>query len=314
MLLSALAERGDIPQVPEVLVGTGPTAARPTAKLLEDVAGTYLAAGAAVRVVARPDGTLGTENLVKGTWVPGPYRYTYRSDGQFWATDAPYSSLSLQRGWGRTYLVLQRLAGSGQYRVNFILGQRVTSASDASSVWHQRLDETWLNVNERPDSILWHPEPTLSLTTIPGLPGILWIDGGIWSQPVDARTSDDRAAMFLQIPQLYGRDLNDLRVIEESGEEWVTFGSSTFRPASGVPALALGPNAVTVGPDGYADWRTVPAAMSITVSGATAWKAYGADAALIVDGDSATSPVLVPNGGRIVVFGPPGTTIGVDAA
>jgi hypothetical protein len=49
-------------------------------------------------------------------------------------------------------------------------------------------------------------------------------------------------------------------VIEHHGaEDWVRWSGGLFRPADAVPTLPAGENTVTFGPEGYGEWRRVPA-------------------------------------------------------
>ena len=64
--------------------------------------------------------------------------------------------------------------------------------------------------------------------------------------------------MMLIIPQLNGRDLDDLDIVERDGAEWVRFGSYMHQPLASVPVLPRGAtDEVTIGPEGYAEWRAV---------------------------------------------------------
>ena len=57
---------------------------------------------------------------------------------------------------------------------------------------------------------------------------------------VDPSTSDTVATMMLVIPQLSGRDLNDLDIVVRDGVEWTRFGSYMHMPLDAVPVLPSG--------------------------------------------------------------------------
>ena len=64
--------------------------------------------------------------------------------------------------------------------------------------------------------------------------------------------------MMLIIPQLNGRDLDDLDIVQRDGAEWIRFGSYMHQPLASVPVLPSGAtDVVTIGPEGYAEWRAV---------------------------------------------------------
>src|SRR5260370_18049406 len=111
-------------------------------------------------------------------------------------------------------------------------------------------------------------EPRLRLATVPNLDGLIAVRppapapapavGYIDAHIVDASASDTVATMMLIIPQLNGRDLDDLDIVERDGAEWTRFGSYMHQPVVSVPVLPNGAmEVVTIGPQGYAQWRAV---------------------------------------------------------
>ena len=105
---------------------------------------------------------------------------------------------------------------------------------------------------------------------------ILYLDNAA-TTPVDPRGSDDFGYMFIQIPVVNGRDMNDLRVFSRDGEEWIRFGSSRYRPAESLPPLSEGETQIRIGEDAAAQWRSVPADMRLETTGNDAWRAYTPD-------------------------------------
>ena len=311
IVLSALAEKGVIDGLPAPLAGPAPRPEAPTAAQVADIAGIYLAEGAAWRVTSRRDGAMRLSVYSGGQWVTRPTVFTRRSDGQYWATGSAGTALTLTRGWGRTFLVVNQPGGIGHYRENLVLGQRATSVDALSPAWRQRVGQTWLIANERPDSVYWGELPTLTLAEVPGLTGFLWVDNPAAPSPVDPRPSDDVASMFLTVPNAQGRDLNDLRVEPRTDGEWLRFGAALYRPLSSVPAITAGSGAVMIGPDGYVEWRTVPAGGSVMISGNGRWKAFSVDGAPVGAGDADGAEVTVPAGARLALFGPAGAVLQV---
>lgn len=190
----------------------------------------------------------------------------------------------------------------------------------ASVAWIARLSGTWILVNERPDSLSWPTmDPRLRLATTPELNGLIAVrppkEPGFYI--VDPSPSDVVATMMLLIPQLNGRDLNDLDIVVRDGVEWTRFGSYMHMPLEAVAVLPGGATStVTIGPDGYAEWRAVatgstPVGVDIATTGA--WRIYDAAFTSVAAGEGPSETVLPPAGGLayIVLFGQPGQTIEV---
>jgi hypothetical protein len=128
----------------------------------------------------------------------------------------------------------------------------------------------------------------------------------------DATKSDTFAAMFLQIPGFGSRDLEDLQIDTKGAEEWVRFGHGVYRPMDSVPALHAGANAVTIGADGYVEWRKLPNAGVVTIAGATGWRLFSSE--LDPGASGTTSPATVDStvaGSYLALFGAPGATVTV---
>ena len=121
---------------------------------------------------------------------------------------------------------------------------------------------------------------------------------------------------MLVIPGNESRDLNDLEIVVRGGEEWVRWGTLLHRPMETVRSLPLGATTpVAVGPEGYAEWRSIPAvtsATNVSISGGTSWRLYDSDFQLLGNG-AATGQEVVPAGGPgyLVVWGTPGAAVSV---
>jgi hypothetical protein len=197
-----------------------------------------------------------------------------------------------------------------------------------SAAWRARLSSTWLVVNENPDELAWNGmDPRLRLATVPNLDGLIAVrppapaaapaEGHTEAHIVDASASDTVATMMLIIPQVLGRDLDDLDIAERDGAEWTRFGSYMHQPLASVPVLPRGATqVVTIGPEGYAEWRAVasdvtPIQVTITTTGA--WHLYDPAFTTVANGKgSAVTSLPAGNGlGYLTLFGDPGQTITV---
>jgi hypothetical protein len=122
---------------------------------------------------------------------------------------------------------------------------------------------------------------------------------------------DHLGTMFLQIPGGCSRDLEDAVVTQHGAEEWIQWGSTAYRPMGSAPALAAGPNTVTFGAEGYAEWRSLAAAGMLTIAagGASTWRLYGPDLAVLDAGTTFPATVTAPTPRcYLLLFGPAGSS------
>ena len=105
--------------------------------------------------------------------------------------------------------------------------------------------------------------------------------------------------------------------------EWTRFGSYVHRPLDAVPVLPSGATStVTIGPDGYAEWRAVatdstPVRVRIDTTGA--WRIYDSTFTSVASGRGSSQAVLPAASRRgsrahIVLFGDPARTITVTVS
>ena len=105
--------------------------------------------------------------------------------------------------------------------------------------------------------------------------------------------------------------------MERDGGEWTRFGNYMHQPLSSVPVLPNGATeVVTIGPEGYAEWRAVasdvtPVQVTITTTGA--WHLYDPAFTTVANGKgSAVTSLPAGNGlGYLTLFADPGQTITV---
>jgi CubicO group peptidase (beta-lactamase class C family) len=304
ILLNALAERGDIPAVPAPLGTDQPPVATPTQDDINGIVGIYLGTpGLGFRMVRGARETLTLELLRGGEWVPNPVPFTFRSDGAWWPDDPRAQSLKPVTGWGRTYLVVSLPNGYGTTYGEQIVGERVQPAGAIAPEWKSRLGQ-WLFVGEMATSTAWLGTPTTAITRIPGLPGYLNVVG---LSPVDARQSNI-GSMFLQVPLATGRDLDDLLPVKPG---LARMGTVVMVQRDRVAALDAGRNEVTIGKQGYAEWREVDEAVRISVSDAEAWYLYDEDVSLLNYGMKDATGIKAPKDSLLVVFGDSGDVVNV---
>lgn len=293
ILLQALVERGRLAALPQPLSTISTPAATASSTVpVAPMAGIYAAADSIYRLQTRADGTVAMSNYADGLWSDDATILKMRNDGFFSSDTEPLVSYRSVLAQGQHYLTRRTPNGMGHYLRELPWLQKLDAKAPLSAAWENRLGRRWLIVNEPASSwLMMYASPALTLSSVPGLPGFVVTNAdvkGKENQIADASTSDRAARMCLKIPFAFGRDLDDLEIFPRAGEEWVRVGSGVFRPASSVAPLAAGDTLVSIGTEGYAEWRSVAAsttAQTITLSGATAWKLYDSGYNLLSGGD-----------------------------
>jgi hypothetical protein len=335
VLLRALDENGRIAAFPSPLLAVVPPVAPVPDGLLAAIAGEYAQGSSIVQLQPQPDGSLLVSSRSDAGWTPMPpgSPLKYRSDGWFASDQDPLKAFKVVDadllGVPTQYILYRAPAGYGHYLDPIVFTQRVRRRpGNLSAAWRARLSSTWLVVNENPDELAWNGmDPRLRLATVPNLDGLIAVRppapaaapaaGYIDAHIVDASASDTVATMMLIIPQVLGRDLDDLDIAERDGAEWTRFGSYMHQPLASVPVLPRGATqVVTIGPEGYAEWRAVasdvtPVQVTITTTGA--WQLYDPAFTNLANGKgSAVTSLPAGNGlGYLTLFGDPGQTITV---
>jgi CubicO group peptidase (beta-lactamase class C family) len=335
VLLRTLCENGRIAAFPSPLQSVVPPVAPVPDGLLAAIAGEYAIESQIVQLQPQPDGSLLISLRSDAGWTPMPpgSPLKYRSDGWFASDQDPLKAVKVVDadllGVPTQYILNRAPAGYGHYLTFGVFAQRVSRRPrNLSAAWQARLSSTWLVVNENPDELAWNGmDPRLRLATVPNLEGLIAVRWHIDPAPpvpwytdahiVDASGSDTVATMMLIIPQLNGRDLDDLDIVQRDGAEWTRFGSYRHQPLASVPVQPKGvKEVVTIGPEGYAEWRAVasdatPVQITITTTGA--WHLYNPAFTTVANGKgNAATSLPAGNGlGYLTLFGNPGQTITV---
>jgi CubicO group peptidase (beta-lactamase class C family) len=313
-LLAALVEQGRIAALPEVICKDKPLPTQsPSDGDIAQYDGSYSNATDRFRFSFQPDRTIEMSSLVNGAWKSAYQGLKLRSDGWYAADNDAVSAVRFVSENGRSYFVMRQASGNGYYANETMAAEKLPARQAVSDAWRTRMGESWLRVNDNyyaacPDA---DPDPRLSMSTPAALPGYMLAGGQILRDMSPASTSR-LDGMILLIPQSQGRDLMDLAVENWEGQEWLRFGSFLYRPLSGVPSLATGQNTVTIGSDGFSEWRKAGASGSITVNGAAAWKLLDNEFARVASGAGDGSASYSGAGDNyLMVYGDEGATIRV---
>ena len=305
MILHALVERGDLPAMPTKIGTDQPARATPAEADFAKMIGIYVGSGNLYRRITRVDDRLRIDALSDGRWVPGSYTLSYRTDGSWWIDDSFAQSITTMKGWGRTYLISTKPQGYGNAFGQDVVGQRVTSGTSIDKAWRARLGQ-WLYVADVPTSFLWLGMPATRITRIPGLAGYLDVGN---ASAVDARQAE-YASMFLQVPLMNGRDLDDLEPVDA---RTLRMGSTVMVSRDRLPDLKRGATSIRIGAQGYGEWREAPRATRIDVRGADAWFVYDASIEGLAYGYRNASDVPVPPGGLVLVLAEAGDRVKVTS-
>jgi len=321
ILLHALVDQGTIRRLPKPIPAVAPPVKTATDAQLHVMEGVWAMNQAVFRISpsASDPQALAFSTLTEDGWAPLHEGLRLRTDGRF-HVDGSAGSIYTMTAGGRRYLVNRTVGGNGHYLDSMLLAQKLHPLPALSAAWQGRVGHLWLAVNEQPDSATYTEDagPLLMASDIPGLAGYVTVTTPAYgNQTVDPSESDTLGSMFLQIPGFGSRDLEDAVIEKHGAEDWIWWGSTLYRPEDAVPELAAGPNTVTFGAEGYAEWRVLPSAASVQIGAGTAWRLYDADMVVLDAGTTfpATAHALTA-GCYLLLFAPAGasTTVSVEPA
>jgi len=254
ILLRALAEKGRIEMPSPLNLSPRPLQA-PSSGQLASVSGYYANYNTLLRVQKQSDNSLNidTFSAVKG-WTPLKTGLRLRDDNRFSSDESPSMSYSFKTADDRHYLIIRYVTGYGHYQDEIVNGQQIAAAGPLPASWSNRLGKVWLVTNAVPDSDAWE-SPSIRLNAFEDL--LLLNRGEV--QAVNPSFSNSTAGMMVLIPQIYGRDLDDVVMENHSDGEWIRLGSFLYRPQGTIPVLSAGGNFVSIGSQGLAEWRTIDA-------------------------------------------------------
>ncbi|MHB8770596.1 MAG: serine hydrolase domain-containing protein [Syntrophales bacterium] len=311
ILLRALVARGRLAAMPEPLPATPLPLKAVTAEEKSTFPGFYASSKGVYHLSYGPDDSLSVKAF-GGDWTPEYENFKLRSDGWYAADNDPVKALRLLTRSGRAYIAQRLKRGYGHYSVTVMLAQRLGDKPALSAAWQARLDERWLPVNK--ETYVNFPvkveDPSFRFQRITGLDGYLW-GNNILSDMIPP--SDGRLdGMFLTLPDGIAT-LVDAGIETGEGQPWLRLGSYLYRPLSGVPLLDAGPSTVAIGSDGFAQWRRLPAAGTLSLSGAAYWFLYDADFRELASGRESGAPLFSGSGAKyLLLYGIRGTAISLN--
>ncbi|MHB8910940.1 MAG: serine hydrolase domain-containing protein [Syntrophales bacterium] len=315
IMLRALIDRGILAAMPAPLPQNPLPVVAPTAGEKSTFSGFHAASGALYRLSFAANDSIDLDKYQNDAWQPLYQGFRKRTDGWYAADGDSITALRLLSSSGRSYISVRKKDGAGHYATATLMAQRLDPRNAISAAWQARLAARWLPVNE--GSLASFPDllsdPVSTLRTVDDLTGYL-LAGAAVLRDMDPQDDDRLDGMFLQIPQVNGRDLVDAAIERRDDSDWLRLGSSLLRPLSGVSSLPAGSTTVAIGTEGFAEWRKLPATGSISITNAAAWGLYNGDLQLKGSGRGNGSAVLPGSGeaAYLVLYGAPGTGVALN--
>jgi CubicO group peptidase (beta-lactamase class C family) len=305
ILLRALVERGRLAAMPRELPVTPLSTKAVTAEEKSTYPGYYSSSTGVFRLSYGANDAISVDAF-DGNWRPEYRDFKLRSDGWYAADGDPIKALRLLTRSGRAYIALRMKRGAGHYSVTTLLGQRLDDQPAIAAPWEARIDEQWLPVNK--ETYVNFPvkieDPTFQLSRLPELPGYLMANNILraMTPPPDDRLD----GMFLFLPDGI-KAVVDVGMEPREGQQWLRLGSLLYRPRFGLPLLPAGPSTISIGTEGFAEWRQLPPAGTLSISGATYWFLYDVDGAALrelASGTGSGAPLFSGAGAKyLLLFG-----------
>ena len=315
VILRALVDSGILEKMPDPLSQDSLPVDVPTAEEKSAFSGFYGTSGGLYRLGFETDDSLRLDSYGDDGWKPLYGMLRKRSDGWYAADDDAITALRLLTASERRYIALRKRSGAGHYASTFLLAQKLDARDAVSKAWRERLATRWLSVND--ETLTFYPDldvdTSLFLTAVDGLPGYLLGDKMVL-RDMDPPADDRLDGMFLQIPQTRGRDRVDAAVDRREGVDWLRLGSILYRPLSGISSVSAGTTTVTIGPEGFSEWRKLPVSGAVCIDNAAAWKLFDG-AFQLKDYGRGSGCTALPGSGEaayLVCSGAPGTRIDLN--
>jgi len=313
LMLEALAEQGTLAKVPPRLASviTEPAQTPIDPAWLDGVFANYQKV---VKFEADASGTLTQYQAENGVWKKGLTNLRPRRDGFLGSDDRPEAAFRLIDYEGFTFLTAKALGGYKAHAVEIVDAQKLRPQGPLSSAWQARAGRRWLIVNQPETTFLpGVTGPVIQLNEVTGLEGYIVLlfgpEGAAMNQVIDPKGNDTMARMCLKIPFNGGRDLNDIVIEMRDDGEWLHYGSWRARPIETVPMIGAGSHSVTIGPEGFAEWRKLATLSGLGIAGANSWGLHATDLRALTNGTGDASALGAEDAGYVIVYGEPGSTV-----
>ena len=274
ILLRALTARGRLPAMPALLPRTQ-LPALPVPAQDRAFCGEYTGSRGIFQLRMGSD-ALSLFQLQGGAWQHDKADYKLRTDGWYAPDGDPASGLRLMAVDGRNYLAERANLGMGHYASQHLLAEQLPPWTALDPAWPAaRVQEDWLPVNEHMTASFMDALPSAlseRLHVLPGRSDYLVSMGNNAIRSFSPPMADRLDAGFLRLPYA-DKDIKEAAIESWQGQGWLRSGSLLFRPASGLPPVS-GNASLTIGGEGYNEWRRLTHAGRLSIKGAQTWLVY----------------------------------------
>ncbi len=313
ILFRALIARGRLAKMPDKLPST-PLPVQAVSPAETGAYSGYYASGTDTYYVRFGTGDALSVDVFQGSWTPKYENLRLRSDGWYAADGDPVAAVRLLTSGGRSYFAVRRERGYGHYSVTKLSGEHIPGSSAFSGTWLARFGERWMPVNADPWSFLMaNGDPSFKFNSInvygSGTDMTDYVLGNSILRNMATPTDTRLDGMIMRLPDS-GTNLQDAGIEIWSGQDWLRVGSTLYRPLSGLAPLPSGTTAITIGSDGFTEWRRLPSSGTLSISGAGYWFLYDANFTELAHGTGSGTPSFSGSGAKyLALFGAGGTTI-----
>lgn len=274
ILLRALTARGRISAMPALLPRTELPALSVPAQDL-GFCGEYTGSRGVFQLRMSSD-AISLFRFQGGAWQEYKAAYKLRTDGWYAPDGDPVSALRLMSIDGRSYLAERANLGMGHYTSQHLLAEQLPNWTALGTAWlSSRVQENWLPVNEHMTASFLDAMPSAlseRLQVLPGRSDYLVSMGNNAIRNFSPQLADRLDSGFLRLPYA-DKDIKEAAIENWQGQDCLRSGSVLFRPASGLPPLS-GSTSLTIGGEGYNEWRRLTRAGRLSIKGAQTWLVY----------------------------------------
>ncbi len=307
VLLSALKEKGVIAEIKAAPVPVKPAKLSLPSEQ-KKYEGSYLSATGGAKVVLSDDGTL-TLSDIYGT--NSSLKYVYTGDGKYYSSDGSNYIKFTEEANGKTYLYISgfgnvtSLGSTVSSLYKFEKVDDVSLSKEIQATWDSRIDKKYYIINEKfsAQSYAGAGGMALQITAPKDLKG--YCNN---AQIID----ENHARANLQIPGVYGRDLNDYTFYKKGTIEYLNYGSYVLKSEDNISSFFTRSGvSFSIGKEGYAKWYKISAKsanrkLKVIVPMNASFSVYDSNEICIFNSwisDSTT--VTLPKDGKIVFAGDP---------
>jgi CubicO group peptidase (beta-lactamase class C family) len=305
ILLAALKETGSIKEIKPYGTFDKPINETMPADL-KQYEGLYAYYGSIMKIVIDEKGFLTQSDVYSP--ASGSRRYNYGGNGRFYSADGnEYISFVKERN-GITYLydgIYAKLPSLGQYALAGYQAQKLSDnpiSDEVKSVWDKRNNKKYFMINEKYSSQLYLMNPlAVEISMLKDLEGYC----------LNAAIVDENTAQTtLQIPGMYGRDINDYHFYQQGKVEYLEYSGRIMISQDAIlPLSTKNSFRCKIGGEGYAQWyrideKTASKTIKVSIPEHSSYAVYDdKNNCLNFSYVSKQSTVTLPKSGYIVFVG-----------